>query len=79
MLKNQVWTDLEYLTSNFSNDDNKLVEFFRIHMLFTPLWLIVVLQYLLNPFLMVVKILVSRHDSSFVVRLLEPAIKRCLN
>ena len=27
---------------------------------------------------MVVNILVSRHDKSFVVHLLEPAIKRCL-
>ena len=72
--KSKVWTALAHLTSNFSSDDNKLVEFFKIHMLFTPLWLILVLQYLLNPSLMVVKILVSRHDSSFVVDLLEPAI-----
>ena len=48
-------------------------------MLFTPLWLILVLQYLLKPSLMVVNILVSRHDSSFVVHLLEPAIKRYLD
>ena len=45
VLKNQkVLTNLVYLTSNFSSDDNKLVEFFRIHMLFNPLQLILVLQ-----------------------------------
>ena len=32
---------MAYLTSNFSSDD-KLVEFLRVHMLFTPLWLILV-------------------------------------
>ena len=47
--------------------------------LISLLWLILVLQYMLNPFFMVVKILVSKHDSFFVVNLLEPAVKRCLN
>ena len=44
--------------SNFSSDDDNLVELFKIHMLFTPLWIILVLQYLPNPSLMMVKILV---------------------
>ena len=57
---------LTCVTSNFSSDDNKLVEFFRIHMLFTPLGLTLVLQYQFNPSLMVVKILVSRRDNSFL-------------
>ena len=77
--KLKVCTDVAYLTSNFSSDDNKLAEFVRIHMLFTLLWLILVFQYLLNPSLMVVKVLVCIPDSSFVVHLLEPGMKRCLN
>ena len=54
------------------------MEFLTIHMLLTPLWLVLVLQYLISPSLTVFNILVSRHDKSFVVHLLEPAIKRCL-
>ena len=59
-------------------DDNRLVEFLTIHMLLTPLQLVLVLQYLISPSLTVVNTLVSRHDKSFVVHLLEPAIKGCL-
>ena len=55
-----------------------LWSFLTIHMLLTPLRLVLVLQYLINPSLMMVNTLVSRHDKSFTVHLLEPAIKRCL-
>ena len=47
-------------------------------MLLTPLRLVLVLQYLTNPFFMVLSSLVRRRDRSFVVHLLEPAINRCL-
>ena len=53
-------------------------EFFRIHMLLTPLQLVLVLQYLTNPSFTVLSSLVRRHDRSFVVHLLEPPINRCL-
>ena len=65
-------------TLSWSSDDNKLVEFFRIHMLLTPLRLVLVLQYLTNPSFMVLSTLVRRHYRSFVVHLLESAINRCL-
>ena len=58
--------------------DNRFVEFLTIHMLLTPLQLVLVLLYLISPSFTVVNTLVTRHDKSFVVRLLEPAIKRCL-
>ena len=57
--------------------DIKVVNF-RIHMLLTPLRLVLVLQYLINPSFMVLSTLVRRHDRSFVLHLLEPAINRCL-
>ena len=44
--------------SSWSSDDNKLVEFFRIHMLLTPLRLVLVLQYLTSPSFMVLRSLV---------------------
>ena len=79
MLKNQMsGLILAIGTLSRSNDDNKLVEFFRIHMLLTPLRLVLVLQYINNPSFMVLNTLVRRHDRSFVVHLLEAAIKRCL-
>ena len=44
-----------------------------IHMLlFTPLRLVLVLQYLISPSFTGVNTLVSRHHKSFVVHLLEP-------
>ena len=46
--KSNVWTDLAVRTSSWSSDDNRLVEFFRVHMLLTPLRLVLVLQYLTN-------------------------------
>ena len=51
MLKNQKsgLIDVAVRTSSWSSDDNKLVEFFRIHMLLTPLRMVLVLQYLTNP------------------------------
>ena len=55
-----------------------LVEFLTILKLLTPLRLVLVLQYLISPSVRVVNTLVSRHDKSFVVHLLEPAIKQCL-
>ena len=51
--KSNVWTDVVVRTSSWSSDDNKLVEFFRIHILLTPLQLALVLQYLTNPSFMV--------------------------
>ena len=66
--KSNVWTDVAVCTSSWSSDDNKLVEFFRIHMLLTPLWLVLVLQYLTNRSFMVLSTLVRRHDRSFVVQ-----------
>ena len=51
--KSNVWADVAVRTSSWSSDDDKLVEFFRIHMLLTPLRLVLVLQYLTNPFSMV--------------------------
>ena len=51
--KSDVFTDVAVQRSSWSSDDNKLVEFFRNHMLLTPLQLILVLQYLINPSFMV--------------------------
>ena len=65
-------------TSSWFRDYNRLVEFLTIHMLLTQLRLVLVLQYLISPSFKVVNTLVSRHDKSFVVHLLESAIKRCL-
>ena len=79
MLKIKCRTDVAVRTSSWSSDDNKLVEFFRIHMLLTPLWLVLMLQYLTNPTFMVLSTLVRRHDRSFVIHLLEPSINRCLS
>ena len=47
-------------TSGRSSDDNKLVEFFRVHLLLTPLRLVLVLQYLTNPSFMVLSSLNSK-------------------
>ena len=76
--KSNVWTDVAVRTSSWSSDDNELVQFFRIQMLSTPLRLVLVLQNLINPSFMVLSTLVRRHDRSFVVHLLEPAINLCL-
>ena len=54
--------------SSLSSDDNKLVGFFRIHMLLTSMQLVLVLH----------SSLVRRQDRSFVVHFLEPAINLCL-
>ena len=50
--------------SRWSSNDNKLVEFFEIHMLSTPLRLVLVLQYLINLSFMVCSSLVKRHNRS---------------
>ena len=76
--KSYVLTDIAVRTSSWSLDDNRLVDFLKIHMLLTLLQLIFVLRYLISPSLVVVKTLVSRHDQSFVVHLLEPVTKQCL-
>ena len=76
--KSYVWTDVAVQTSSWSRDDNRLVEFLTIHMLLTPMLLVLVLQDLISPSFKVVNTLVSRHDKSFVVHLLDPAIKQCL-
>ena len=41
------------------------MKFLTIHMLLTPLQLVLVLLYLISPSLTVVNTLVSRHDKSF--------------
>ena len=51
------------------------VEFLSIHILLTPVWLVLTLQYFSSPVFMTVSILVNKLDNSFVVHL--PAIKRC--
>ena len=76
--KSNVWIDVTVRRSSWSGDDNKLVEFFRIHMLLTPLRMVLVLQYLTNPSFTVLSSLVRRHGRSFVVHLMEPAINLCL-
>ena len=48
---------------NWSRDDNRLVEILTIHMLLTPLQLVLVLQYLISQSVTVVNTLVSRHDN----------------
>ena len=53
---------------------NLLSSEFRIHMLLTPLQLVLVLKYLANPPFMVLSS-VRKHDRSFVLHLLEPAVK----
>ena len=47
-------------------------------MLLTPLWQVLVLQFLTNSSFLVLSTLVRRHDRSFVIHLLEPAINQCL-
>ena len=76
--KSYVRTDVVVRTSNWSSDDNRHMEFFRIHMLFTSLRLVIGAWYLISPSLMVDGNFVRKHDKSSVVHLLEPAIKRCL-
>ena len=61
-------------TSSWSSDGNKLVEFFRIHILLTLLQLVLVLQNLTNPSFMVLSSLVKKQNRSFVIHVLEPAI-----
>ena len=62
--KSYLWTDVAVRASTWSRDHNRLVEFLTIHMLLTPLRLVLVLQYLISLSLMVVNTLVSRHDKS---------------
>ena len=38
--KSYVWTDIAVRTSSWSRDDNRLMEFLTIHMLLTPLRLV---------------------------------------
>ena len=56
---------------------SKFVEFLSIHILLTPVWLACILQYFSSPVFMTVSILVNKLDNSFVVHLLEPAMKPC--
>ena len=65
-------------TSNWSSDNNRLVEFFSTHMLFTPLWLVLIAQLLISLSLTGESTFVRRQDMPLVVHLLEPPIKRCL-
>ena len=64
--KSDVWTDVAAWTSSWSYDDNKLVEFFRIYMLLTPLWLVLVLQYLTNSSFIVLSSLVRIHGRALL-------------
>ena len=64
-------------TPKCPNDDSKFVEFLSIHRLFTPVWLVFILQYFSGPVFMTVSFLVTKLDNCFVVHLLEPAMKRC--
>ena len=75
--KSNVWMEVALWTPNWPNDDSKFVEFLSIHILLTPVWLVLILQYFSSPVFMTVSILVNKLDNSFVVHLLEPAIKRC--
>ena len=63
--KSYVCTDVAVRTSSWSSDDNRHVEFFRIHILFTPLRLVLVAQYLISPSLTVDSNFVRRHDKVF--------------
>ena len=56
-------TDVDVRTSNWSSDDNRHVEFFSIHMLFTQLRLVLVAQNFISPSLMVDSNFVRRHIS----------------
>ena len=76
--KSNVGTNVPVRTSSWSSDDNKLVEFFRIHVLLTPLQLVLGLRYLANPPFTVLSSSVRKHDRSLVSHFLEPAINRCL-
>ena len=73
--KSYVCTDVAVQISNWSSDDNKHVEFSSVHMSFTPLWLVLVVQYLISQSLMMDSNFARRHDKSLVVHLLKPAIK----
>ena len=61
--KSFVCTDVAVRTSNWLSDNNKNVEFFRIRMLFAPLRLVLVAQYLISPSLMVDSKFERRHDN----------------
>ena len=52
--------------------------FLAIHMLVISLQLVLVLQYLMSTPSTVLSTLMSRHNKSFVVHLLKPAISLCL-
>ena len=76
--KSYVCMNVVVQTSNWSSYDNRYMEFFRIHMLFTSLRLVLVAQYFISPSLAMDDSFVKRHNESLVVHLLYPAIKRCL-
>ena len=60
-------------TPKWANDDSKFVEFLRIHILLTPVWLVFTLQNLSSPVFITVSILVNKLDNYVVVYL--PAMK----
>ena len=76
MLKNQMSEPMylygrqvgQVMTTNLLSSE------FRIHMLLTPLQLVLVLQYLVNPPFTVLSSPVRKHDRSFVLHLLEPTV-----
>ena len=75
--KSNVWMEVALRTPKRANDDSKFVEFLSIHILLIPVWLVFILQYFSSPVFMTVSILVNKLNNSFVVHLLEPAMKRC--
>ena len=80
MLKNQM-SEPTYLYGHQVGQvmtTNLLSSESRIHMLLTPLQLVLVLQYLANPPFTVLSSSVTKHDRSFLLHLLEPAVNRCL-
>ena len=76
MFKSNVCADVAVRKSSWSSDDNKLFEFFSIHIFFIPMRLVLVLPYLTNSSFMVLSSLVRTHGRSFVVHVLGPAINQ---
>ena len=62
VVKSYVCTDVAVWISNWPSDDNKHVEVFSIHMIFTLLWPVLVAHHLINPSLMVDNTFVRMHD-----------------
>ena len=68
VVKSYVCTDVAVWTSNWSSDDDKHVEVFNIHMVFTPLRQVRVAHHLTNPSLLVDNTFVRMHDKLCIYR-----------